>query len=494
MKSNIGHTQAAAGVAGVIKMAMALRHERLPRTLNVDAPTTEVDWNAGAVALLTQEQPWQPNGRPRRAGVSSFGVSGTNAHVVLEEAPREQPEVRGMPLPVLPWVVSGRGSTGVRAQAERLLDLLEGSPELNTADVALSLTARAGLEHRAVMLIDSSSTREQSLEDLARLVDGVGAANVLRGSAEGGRMAFLFTGQGAQRVGMGKQLHEVFPAFAVAFDEVCAHLDPHLDCPMRDLVFKGEGGDLDGTALAQPALFALEVALYRLLEAWGVRPDFLIGHSVGELAAAHVAGVLSLPDACRLVAARGRLMGALPAGGAMAAIAAAEQEMLESIAGLEDRVAVAAVNAPGAVVVSGDEDAVAALVNVWEGRGRRTKRLRVSHAFHSPHGGGDAGGVPRDRRNGDVQRAADPAGVEPRRWGCKRGVVHPRVLGASHARDGEVRRRRALTAGRGRTDLPRARPRRRAERDGGGVRRADPDVDASAAPLLRAGEREPRSL
>ena len=411
---------------------------------------------------------------------------------------------------MVPWIISGRGSDGLGAQAAQLHHFLEGSSELDAADVALSLTARAGLEHRAVVLIDLQPTNEQALESLARLADGRSAENVLRGRVEGGRTAFLFTGQGAQRVGMGKELYRAFPVFAAAFDEVCAELDEQLGRSLRALVFEGEAdggapdgtdagsaGALDDTALAQPALFALEVALYRLLEAWGVRPDFLIGHSVGELAAAHVAGVLSLPDACRLVAARGRLMGALPAGGAMAAIAAAEQEMLESIAGLEDRVAVAAVNAPGAVVVSGDEDAVAALVNVWEGRGRRTKRLRVSHAFHSPRIGG--GMLAEFRKVAETVTFNEPRIplVSNLDGGVANGELCTPEYWVRHVRE-TVRFSdgvRSLLDDGVRTFLElgpegalSAMVAECADAD------ADAGVDASAAPLLRAGEHESRSL
>ena len=423
MKSNIGHTQAASGVAGVIKLVMALQHGLLPRTLHLDEPTSEVDWTAGAVALLGEQVPWPVNGAPRRAGVSSFGISGTNAHAIIEEAParpsssaqlcRSEDEVasaaQGGPADgeatarPTPWVLSGRGAGAVCAQAGRLQEFLDGEPELAVRDVAFSLAKRSALADRAVLFGES---RDELLAGLRALADGEEAPGVLRGAGDrdgAEKVAFLFTGQGAQRVGMGRECYEAFPVFRAAFDEACDHLDEHLARPLREVVFARETtvpttGDgrrasrpdstlLDETIWAQPGLFALEVALYRLLEAWGVRPDFLIGHSVGELAAAHVAGVFSLRDACRLVAARGRLMGGLPAGGAMVAAAISEEEARDSLAELEgaaDRVTLAAVNAPRAVVVSGDEDAVLRLREVWRGRGIRTKRLRVSHAFHSP--------------------------------------------------------------------------------------------------------------
>jgi acyl transferase domain-containing protein/NADPH:quinone reductase-like Zn-dependent oxidoreductase/acyl carrier protein len=415
IKSNIGHAAAASGIAGVIKVLMALQREELPRTLHVERPSSEVDWEAGAVALLREERPWERNGRPRRAGVSSFGISGTNAHVILEEAPapKAAPPVdrplgdpggeranatpaleRANATRALAWAISARGSGGLEAQAARLHDFLAGSPELDPEDVALALATRPRLEQRAVVIGSPPTLREELLEGLAALAEGRATA-APRGEVVGGRLAFLFTGQGAQRVGMGRDLHATFPVFREAFDEACAHLDVHVGRSLCEVVFgeddAGDGQVLDGTEWAQPALFALEVALYRLVEAWGVHPDFLIGHSIGELAAAHVAGVFALEDACRLVAARGRLMGALPAGGAMVAIGAPEAEVLESFAALdawERRVSLAAVNAPSSVVISGDEDAVEELQELWGARGARTKRLRVSHAFHSPRMGG----------------------------------------------------------------------------------------------------------
>ncbi|QFR02618.1 SDR family NAD(P)-dependent oxidoreductase [Streptomyces phaeolivaceus] len=371
VKSNIGHSQGAAGVASLIKMVMALEHEVLPKTLHVDEPTPKVDWSAGAVELLTEARAWpREEGRVRRAGVSSFGVSGTNAHVVIEEAPAEKPalEERGFTGP-LPFVVSARSAAALKAQAERVADHLE-SGESAPADVARALVvSRAALEHRAVVVAADRAEAVAGLRSLSGEVPAVA----------GGRLAVLFTGQGAQRVGMGRELYATYPVFAAAFDEVVAELDRHLPVPLKDIVFEG-AGDVDRTEFTQPALFAVEVALFRLVESWGVRPDFVAGHSIGELAAAHVAGVWSLADAARLVAARGRLMQALPAGGAMIAVQATEDEVLPL---LTDGVGIAAVNGPTSLVISGEEGPAESVARVIAGMGRKTKRLTVSHAFHS---------------------------------------------------------------------------------------------------------------
>ncbi|MFJ5262529.1 SDR family NAD(P)-dependent oxidoreductase [Streptomyces sp. NPDC088387] len=379
VKSNLGHTQAAAGVAGVIKMVMAMRHGVLPKTLHVNEPSTKVDWDAGHVRLLTEEQPWAATDRPRRAGISSFGISGTNVHTIIEEAPATEtaPDTGPADTPLLPLVISGATAEALAAQAARLHTVAD----LPLPDLARSLaTGRAALTHRGAVV---ARDQDELLAGLAALAAGTAADTVVRGRPAGGRTAFLFTGQGAQRAGMGRGLYAAHPAFRDALDAACRALDTHLDRPLKDVMWAEPGTEdaalLDHTLYTQSALFAVETALYRLLESHGIRPDWLAGHSIGELTAAHVAGVWDLDDAARLVTARGRLMQALPAGGAMLAVDATEEEVLPH---LGPDVSIAAVNGPRAVVVSGTGAAVTAVAEAFAGR--RTKRLKVSHAFHSP--------------------------------------------------------------------------------------------------------------
>ncbi|MFC5216742.1 type I polyketide synthase, partial [Streptomyces coerulescens] len=393
VKSNIGHTQAAAGAAGVMKMVLALRAGQLPPTLHVDAPSSRVDWDSGAVRLLTEARTWARGERPRRAGVSAFGISGTNAHIILEEAPAAEapqtdPPAVDAPVGAVPWILSGRTRQALRAQAARLVAHLADRPGLAPADVGRTLaTARAALDHRAVLIGDDTDTLTAAATALA---DGAPAAPVTSVAGEG-RTVWAFTGQGSQRPGMGRELYDAHPLLARTLDDTCALLDAELagadgfDTPLRTALFatpdSAEAALLGRTGYAQAGLFALQVALAELLRSWGLTPDVLVGHSIGELAAAHTAGVLELPDAVRLVAARARLMQALPEGGAMVAVEA-DPEDVEPW--LTEGAVVAAVNGPAAVVVSGTETAVEAVLAGAREQGRRATRLKVSHAFHSP--------------------------------------------------------------------------------------------------------------
>ncbi|WP_420877998.1 type I polyketide synthase [Sorangium cellulosum] len=411
VKTNIGHLEAASGLAGVAKIVASLRHEGVPATLHTTPRNPHMDWDGLPVQVVDALRPWprREGGASRRAAVSAFGLSGTNAHVVLEEAPRGREAdmaapPRALP-PALPLLLSARTGAALRAQAERLRAHLDARPDLRLVDLACSLaTTRAHLERRAAVV---ARDRAELLDALSALSRGSPAPPGVLGEAEGrGRLALLFPGQGSQRPGAGRALYDAFPIFRDALDAVCGHLDGQLERPLREVLFAREGSEdaalLEQTAFTQPALFALGVALFRLLEAWGLEPDCLLGHSIGELAAAHVAGVLSLEDACALVAARARLMQALPPGGAMISLQASEDEVRAALEGAaladgtapadprrdrgarEARVGIAAINGPSSVVVSGDRDAALALAQRFEALGRKTTRLQVSHAFHSP--------------------------------------------------------------------------------------------------------------
>ncbi|WP_440581675.1 type I polyketide synthase [Streptomyces djakartensis] len=387
LKSNIGHAQAAAGVGGLIKMIMALRHGVMPPTLHIDRPSTHVDWSAGAVRLLTEARDWPGlPGRPRRAGVSAFGVSGTNAHVILEEAPEEEaasPTTGRLPGALVPWVLSARSEQALRAQARKLRDYTAAA-DPDPADAGWSLVSgRARLEHRAVVL---GHDRQALLGGLTALAEGEESAAVVRGVAgEPGARVFMFPGQGAQWAGAAGPLHEEFPVFAEALEEVCAHFDAHLPFALEPVLLAADPGpgQRERTDVAQPALFALQVALYRLLTHYGPAPDQLIGHSVGEIAAAHVGGALRLDDATRLVAARGRTMQTVTEQGAMLAARLGEERAAALLAAY-DRVGLAAVNGPESVVFSGLREQVHALRDRILADGGSAKLLPVAHAFHSP--------------------------------------------------------------------------------------------------------------
>uniref|UniRef100_UPI000830BAC6 type I polyketide synthase n=1 Tax=Nocardia acidivorans TaxID=404580 RepID=UPI000830BAC6 len=379
LKSNIGHAQAASGVGGVIKMVMAMRHGVLPRTLHVGQPSTKVDWSKGDVRLLTEPLAWQVD-RPRRAGVSSFGISGTNAHLLLEQAPVPAVESARVPRTTplsLPWMLSARNSEALAAQADRLASDVGGHDPI---DVGYSLaSARNVFEHRAVVM---GKDRETLLSGMHSVAAGVSQPGVVTGRTMAGSTGAVFSGQGAQWAGMARELCGSYSMFAEHFNAIVEELEPMLCQTVSLSTALVDDSLIDQTVFAQAGLFAFEVALFRLLESWGLEFDAVAGHSIGEVGAAHVAGVLSLSDACRLVAARGRLMQALPAGGAMAAVGASEADVLPLLAG-GDGISIAAVNSPLSVVLAGDENVLADVIELCSDRGWRTHRLRVSHAFHS---------------------------------------------------------------------------------------------------------------
>ncbi|MEV8475762.1 beta-ketoacyl synthase N-terminal-like domain-containing protein [Streptomyces sp. NPDC051173] len=391
VKTNVGHLEAAAGITGFIKTALSIHHRKLPPSLNFDTPNPAIPLAGLGLTVQRRLSDWPRPEQPLVAGVSSFGMGGTNGHVVLAAAPCPEavPVAAEPPAGSVPvaWPVSAHSAPALRAQAGRLRDHLAAHPAPDATRVAHALAnSRAALAHRAVLLGSDTGDLMAALDALA---EGKDTASVVAGeSVADGKLALLFSGQGAQRPGMGRELYAAFPVFADALDEAFAALDAHLDRPLREIVL-GDGPEpgalLDRTAYTQPALFAIETSLYRLVSSFGLEADYVLGHSVGEITAAHVAGALSLPDASALVTTRGRLMQAVRADGAMAAWQASADEAAAVLAGHERRVTLAAVNGPRSVVVSGDRDTVEELTADWRRRGRRTSHLKVSHAFHSPH-------------------------------------------------------------------------------------------------------------
>lgn len=387
IKPNIGHLEGAAGIAGLIKAVLMVERGSLLPSGGFTEPNPAIPFTELGLRVVDELQEWPVvAGRPRRAGVSSFGFGGTNAHVIVEEAGSVgadtvsgRADVGGSGGGVVAWVISGKTASALAAQAGRLGRYVRARPALDVVDVGYSLVStRSVFDHRAVVV---GQTRDELLAGLAGVVAGRPEAGVVCGVGKpAGKTAFVFVGQGSQWLGMGSELYAAYPVFAEALDAVVDELDRHLRYPLRDVIWGHDQDLLNTTEFAQPALFAVEVALYRLLMSWGVRPGLVLGHSVGELAAAHVAGALCLPDAAMLVAARGRLMQALPAGGAMFAVQAREDEVAPM---LGHDVSIAAVNGPASVVISGAHDAVSAIADRLRGQGRRVHRLAVSHAFHS---------------------------------------------------------------------------------------------------------------
>ncbi|MEV0850686.1 SDR family NAD(P)-dependent oxidoreductase, partial [Streptomyces sp. NPDC049954] len=399
IKSNIGHTQAAAGVAGIIKMVLAMRHGVLPQTLHVDEPSPHVDWTAGAVELLTDAITWPETGHERRAGVSSFGVSGTNAHVILEQAPalvptegpgsgwEEEPSRMPAPASVVPWVVSGKSGSALRAQAGQLLSYLGERPAVSPSDVGLSLaTTRSVFEHRAVVV---AGDREELAAGLTALAQGGEVPGLVRGDAVGvdGRVVLVFPGQGSQWLGMAAELLESSPVFAGRVAECGAALAPFVDWSLTEILRDASGDDawLGQVDVVQPVLWAVMVSLAEVWRSVGVVPAAVVGHSQGEIAAACVAGALSLEDGARVVALRSRALRVLSGRGGMVSVSLGEDVIGDLLARWEGRLSLAAVNGPGMVVVSGDADALDELLAVCEADGIRARRVAVDYASHCAH-------------------------------------------------------------------------------------------------------------
>ncbi|EFG79593.1 acyl transferase domain protein, partial [Mycobacterium parascrofulaceum ATCC BAA-614] len=386
IKSNMGHTSAAAGAGGVIKMVQAIRHGVMPKTLHVDVPTPHVDWSAGAVSLLTEARQWPALDRPRRAGVSSFGISGTNAHVIVEQPPQppETPAPAGDDAPA-PWVLSARSVDALANQASRLLVRVHDDPDLRVVDVAWSLVSTRSLfEHRAVLV---GADRERLLTGLAEVAAGAPGAGAVLGRARPvGKTVFVFPGQGSQWIGMGAELLDTSAVFAEHLQRCEKALAEHVEWSLVDVI-RGAPGvpGLDRVDVVQPALWAVMVSLAELWRSVGVVPDAVIGHSQGEIAAAYVAGALSLEDAARVVALRSRLLVGLSGAGGMVSLACGLARAEELIAPWGDRLNVAAVNGVSAVVVSGEVAALDELIAGCEGAGVRARRIDVDYASHSAH-------------------------------------------------------------------------------------------------------------
>ncbi|MEV7729927.1 acyltransferase domain-containing protein [Streptomyces sp. NPDC087917] len=388
LKSNMGHAQAAAGVGGVIKTVMAMRHKYLPKTLHVDAPSRHVDWSSGGVELLTEGREWTREDGPRLAGVSSFGVSGTNAHVILEEAPPQEradedgPD-SGVAGGVVPWVLSGKSAAAVERQAARLREFVAADPRADLAAVGASLlSSRSSFQHRAVVL---GRGRDELLGALTSLSAGAESPSVVRGTAgRPGRAVFVFPGQGSQWVGMGRELYDTFPVFARSLDACGAALSEWIDWSVLDVVRGAEGApSLDRVDVIQPTLFSVMVSMAALWRSWGVEPAAVVGHSQGEVAAAYVSGALSLRDAAKTVALRVKVMMDLVGHGAMASVAESADVVTRALAPWSDLLTVGVVNGPRSVAVSGDPAALEEFIEKMTADGVQVRRLKAAYASHS---------------------------------------------------------------------------------------------------------------
>jgi len=387
VKTNIGHLESAAGIAALIKVVLSFENDEIPPSLHFNNPNPFIDWADMPLKVVTERTPLEAGDEPNRASVSAFGFSGTNAHIILEEPPQLQSSPDGVDRPIHIICLSTRSENSVRQLASDYAKHIELQPEQTLADIALTANAgRSLFSHRLAVV---AKTREEIIRNLTRFVAGQKAPGVINGFTEGGRhprVAFLFTGQGSQYVGMGRQLYETQPAFRTLLDQCDEILQPYLPQPLLSVIFP-EGGKpdlLDDTTYTQPALFAIEYALAKLWQSWGIEPDLVMGHSIGEYVAACIAGIVSLEDGLKLVVERARLMGSLPPGGQMAAIFAGEIEVLDAINNYQSQISIASINGPENVVISGDGSAIEAICQTLSDQKIRSRVLNVSHAFHSP--------------------------------------------------------------------------------------------------------------
>ncbi|MBP0013905.1 MAG: SDR family NAD(P)-dependent oxidoreductase [Roseofilum sp. SBFL] len=389
VKTNIGHLEAAAGVSSLMKVILALQHQEIPPHLHLKEPNPHVDWDKLPIKIPTSLMLWSDEGKPRIAGVSSFGMGGTNAHVIIEEALSQIKTQNVIERPIHLLTLSAKTEKALDELVSSYQNHLETNPKLVLAEVCYTAsTGRAHFNYRLGVLASELTELTEKLLGWKTQKQLVGVFSGQPNSEEP-KIAFLFTGQGSQYVNMGRQLYEQAPTFREALEECARILQPYLEVPLLEVIYpqdaqKSSSHLLDQTAYTQPALFAIEYALFKLWESWGVQPDVVMGHSVGEYVAATVAGALSLEDGLKLIATRGKLMQQLPSGGQMVSVMASESQVTEAIKEYTSQVTIAAINGPESTVISGESAAIAKICSVFEGAGIKTKQLQVSHAFHSP--------------------------------------------------------------------------------------------------------------